>query len=104
MWLKFEDRVTTSIRSYQSKITLASEYDSMKVLLAGFKNALQRLNLECHSVTSIQNQLREQFHEVLLALGLTFSDVSKISEKSTDRIYAIAYNQANLFYCLTDVC
>lgn len=66
IWLKFEDRIITSIRSYQSKISAPDDYDKMKKLLRGFNSAMQRLNLETNSITSIQNQLRDQYHEVLL--------------------------------------
>ena len=66
IWLKFEDRIITSIRSYQSKISKPDDYDKMKKLLVGLNFSMSRLNLETNSITSIQNQLREQFHEVLL--------------------------------------
>lgn len=66
IWLKFEDRIITSIRSYQSKISKPEDYDAMKRLLNGFGAALRRLNLETISITSLQIQLRDQYHEVLL--------------------------------------
>lgn len=66
IWLKFEDRIITGIRSYQSKIAKLEDYDAMKRHLNGFGTALRRLNLETNSITGLQNQLRKQYHDVLL--------------------------------------
>ena len=66
MWLKFEDRIVTNIKSYQSRINDPIEYEKVKNLIKSLRVALRRINLEASSLSSVQTMLREQYLEVLL--------------------------------------
>ena len=66
MWLKFEDRIVTNIKSYQSRINDPIEYEKVKNLIKSLRFALKRINLEGNSLSTVQTMLREQYLEVLL--------------------------------------
>jgi hypothetical protein len=66
MWLKFEDRIVTNIKSYQSRINDPIEYEKVKNLIKNLRVALKKINLDVTSLSTIQTMLREQYLEVLL--------------------------------------
>ena len=66
MWLKFEDRIVTNIKSYQSRINDPIQYEKVKNLIKNLRVALKKINLDVTSLSTIQTMLREQYLEVLL--------------------------------------
>jgi len=66
MWLKFEDRIVTNIKSYQSRINDPIEYEKVKNLIKNLRVALKKINLDVTSLSTVLTMLREQYLEVLL--------------------------------------
>jgi hypothetical protein len=80
MWLKFEDRIVTNIKSYQSRINDPIEYEKVKNLIKNLRVALKKINLDVTSLSTIQTMLREQYLEVLLGtVKIDFCLLSNLS-------------------------
>ncbi|CBY35183.1 unnamed protein product [Oikopleura dioica] len=75
MWLKFEDRIVTNIKSYQSRINDPIEYEKVKNLIKNLRVALKKINLDVTSLSTVLTMLREQYLEVLLARYAEFFDL-----------------------------